>query len=543
MKVKVLEQYKKTSKVITEAADSTDDSDLILDASGSVSELADDIKDMTAEANNGEATMSDAEAAKVAVDIKANADAIGANDVALEPSIVKNDRPLYLEIKNALTDALDDCLAGSRNTTAMNAAGAEHGNLIPVNDNNLLIIGPPGCAKTSIVKNWVAQHQLSLFSINMRDRELYAYINGYPVKTDEDGKAVIKQAYSKNLDPLDDPDTEVILFLDEFNRQTDETIRQTVMEVVKEKIVGADNRTGKKLLRGLRFTVAVMNPPDGLDRGLAKIGEAEADRFPNFVKYKSTKNDTLDYINNVIKSELKTYLAAHKAKSNYKYLGDFADTQVFADAVYNALLRWHLCNFLLLQDSFKFDYDYDNLSPEQAASMERAAKQKRNDNAQGLLSQRTMSNTFMRPAGFFEWGKKPLADLKDKIMARLNITTDKRQMLANLIDSYISLHDVLSAKVGANMEVGPEFVDILDEGGRDLLNICGYTAQDIAEIESALSPNAAKAQQLEQPDAAFEAGLKAAGDDVSKIATVGLKPKTKAGDTNNILGGLAGLGL
>lgn len=543
MKVKVLEQYKETSQEINEGIED-ENKDLSIDLNAPADKVADVLLDFSAELDdNDEEPTLDPEAAKAAAEeIKATGDAAGADTAVIDPAIVDEDDGdgnLYLNLENTLTRALDACLTGAKDSEARYNLGKKYGHLIPTNDNNLLVIGTPGCAKTSVVKNWAKQRKVNLFSVNLRDNELYAFVNGYPVKCETpEGKAYVKQAYSTNLDQLNLPDS--VLFLDEFNRQTNPVIRQTVMEVVKDKIVGGDTKTGKRLLKGLRFSVAIMNPPDELDMGLAKIGEAESDRFPNFMMLKSTKEDTLNYTDNVLVSELQSYLEAHKNGTVDSFLGDYGDFKVFAKEVYNAMIRWSLLNFMLSKNAaFTFDYDYDDLSSAQAINSERMAKKKRQDEIKGLLSQRTVSNLFMRPNGWFHWGVDKADKLKDVVKTTGNITSDKREMLVKLIDAWMTAYGVLST---AN-EVGPDMGTILDSGGRSFLEkLCGYPDDIIDALENYIDYGKIDNQEvLNKPDEKFEKELAAAKDDVSKIATIGLQQRTKAGDATSTAAGLQGL--
>ena len=66
--------------------------------------------------------------------------------------------------------------------------------------------------------------------------------------------------------------------------------------------------------------------------------------------------------------------------------------------------------------------------------MQRAIRQ---EEVRGLMSQRTISNILMNPVGLFDFGNEPLDNLVRKIRTRVNVSTEKQIMLANLIDQYM----------------------------------------------------------------------------------------------------------
>ena len=557
MKVKVLENYKKTSKKrITEDVDPDD----------SVEEIASEIVDAAEEGTGNTASVDPAEAVEAAEEAKEAAEEIGASELVVEPTdannkpVEKTEHVTYLKYENKLTRALDRCARGARYDMAKSAAGKEIDLEIPMNDHNLLVIGSPGCAKTAIVRNWAKARGMNLFSINMRDNELYAFVNGYPCKEDEDGRTVIRQAYSANLDSLTTGKKNSVLFLDEFNRQTNDSIRQIVMEVVKEKAVAGDSRDnkeagqlGKRIFKDLLFTVAVMNPPDKSDKGLADLGDAEKDRFPFYLILKSNVQDTLNYVNSVVENELKEELAFHRKGVNIPDVGDYSKESVFLNAVYADLLKWHMLNQILMDASFRFDDDYDYLAnepfqdesgrqrtldlsdPNDRAALAKlkqakssADRKKRVEEIRGLVSQRTISNLFMSNAGYFDFGKEPLADLIDDISGEsgnsgANISTEKQIMLSSLIQDYIDEYNI---GVGSNSDLGPSLAVILAENGKSLLQKAGYTDEEIKELLDFAKKHGIgyeEGEGLEDVDAEFEQDLADAGDDIEKISTIGVQ--------------------
>ena len=101
----------------------------------SVDEIADEVQDQVVAISSGDEVINDANAQKVATEIKQVADEIDAGAAML----VSVDEPLG--VKNAITDTLDAALSASRKNKRR---GLKSGN-------NVLIVGLPGSGKTATV--------------------------------------------------------------------------------------------------------------------------------------------------------------------------------------------------------------------------------------------------------------------------------------------------------------------------------------------------------------------------------------------------------
>ena len=131
--------------------------------------------------------------------------------------------------------------------------------------------------------------------LNMKNNDLDACINGYTVQSKEDPDYV-KQAFSRNLDGLEQENS--ILFLDEYNRQTEAQIRASVLTLINEHYIVGKDTGGKHYFKNFLFTIAVMNPSIRTDRGAAKINDAEKTRFLYyFDNVDSDPETTIEYLN------------------------------------------------------------------------------------------------------------------------------------------------------------------------------------------------------------------------------------------------------
>ena len=212
---------------------------------------------------------------------------------------------LGLQVKNTLTDALDTALDldYSRKKFKSTEAG------------NVLICGLPGSGKTASVWDWAKRartpdgQKVNILYMNMKNNDLDAFINGYTIQNKDDWQAV-SQAYSTNLNGLDRPNS--ILFLDEYNRQTNDQIRGSVLTLINEHYISGKDTEGKKYFPNFLFTIACMNPTVREDRGAAPLNDAERSRFLFNIRHADSDVDTTKeyltkyWLNYIIKKELKS---------------------------------------------------------------------------------------------------------------------------------------------------------------------------------------------------------------------------------------------
>ena len=245
----------------------------------SVDEIADEVQDQVVAISSGDEVINDANAQKVAAEIKQVADEIDAGAAML----VSADEPLG--VKNAITDTLDAALSASRKNKRR---GLKSGN-------NVLIVGLPGSGKTATVYDWAASHgDVNLVYINAKNNDLEAYINGYTVRDSENPNKV-RQAYSDNLADLEKPNS--ILFLDEYNRQTKPNIRASLYTLINEHKISGEGQNKTHEFKNLLFTIACINPAVPTDKGAAPLNDAELSRFKDILdKYDSDSATTIDYL-------------------------------------------------------------------------------------------------------------------------------------------------------------------------------------------------------------------------------------------------------
>lgn len=264
---------------LQEDAVDTENADLAIDNvnTASVDDIADAVQAAAETASEGEETYSDANATKIANEIKTHAKGFDAS--AWAP----------LDVPSELTDKLDDCLS---NAMVAHASGTHDGV-------DLLITGLPGSGKTGITKQWAKDRGVNLFYLNAKNDDLGAILNGFPVdtvETDEEGNQVHKvtRSFSNALDRLDEPNS--VLFLDEFNRAAPK-LRASLLTLINEHTVEGPNKDGTRRFDNLLFTVACINPSVPTDPGAMDLNDAEMSRFVDSMDWDSKVDDALRYIN------------------------------------------------------------------------------------------------------------------------------------------------------------------------------------------------------------------------------------------------------
>ncbi len=272
----------KIKKQLLEAADG------VLDPRDGTTELAAEIMDSTAEATDGEVTLGTEAAKEIAAEIKKTDAEIGLAGVAIDA-----DDDSYIGVKNIITDTLDMALATALKNKRR---GGKFGS-------NVLIIGLPGSGKTASVEDWAKTNNINLVSVNAKNNDLDAYINGYTTK-DPDDPHWTTQAFSRNLMSLEEPRS--VLFLDEFNRQIKQQIRASLLTLINEHRIVGDGPRGQHEFKNLLFTIAVINPAVSTDKGAAALIDAEKTRFA--FKLKNMDSDpatTIEFLTKYYNKKIK----------------------------------------------------------------------------------------------------------------------------------------------------------------------------------------------------------------------------------------------
>ena len=213
-----------------------------------------------------------------------------------------------------------------------------------------MICGLPGSGKTASVYDWALRakdskgNPVHITYLNMKNNDLDAFINGYTVQSKEDPDYVT-QAYSRNLDGLDQENS--ILFLDEYNRQTEDQIRASVLTLINEHYIVGKGNGGKRYFPNFLFTIAVMNPAIRTDRGAAHLNDAEKSRFLYyFDNVDSDPETTIEYLEKQYKKLIDKELA--KAEPDY-------------DEIEEDLRILHLGKWICNDATFEYD-DKNKLS-------------------------------------------------------------------------------------------------------------------------------------------------------------------------------------
>ena len=262
--------------------------EVIIDTNNSSSEVAGDVQTAIEVQTDGNAELSDVEASKVAAEVKDAAADINVDQAVVIPKDKDVDDDDEYITENALTHVLDIAYA---NAKTFKRRKERFGS-------NVLIIGLPGSGKTAIVSTWCRQHGVPLIGINARNQKLETAINGMPIKVGDSPKYV----QTDFLDALKD-NGECIMFLDEYNRQTNPQIRSALLTLINEKRT-PDGR--QDFSDTLLFTVACINPAVRTDPGAAPLNDAERSRFIYTISDFDSDNETaLNYTNVVTANRLK----------------------------------------------------------------------------------------------------------------------------------------------------------------------------------------------------------------------------------------------
>ena len=332
---------------------------------------------------------------EVASEVAGTADKINADN-----TVVDFAEDTGLGVKNAITDALDDCLD-------LAIEWKEDGTPeVP----NVMICGLPGSGKTASVYDW-AKHAkangkpVHMTYLNMKNNDLDAFINGYTVQSKKDPDYVT-QAFSKNLDSLDQENS--ILFLDEYNRQTEDQIRASALTLINEHYIVGKGNGGKRYFPNFLFTIAVMNPAIRTDRGAAKLNDAEKTRFLNyFDEVDSDANTTIEYLNKFYGKKIKE----EQAKENPDY-----------DRIEKYLRILDLGTYICKDETFEYD-DKTKLG-----DLDRTGKK--------MLNQRSLTAGLAAARGdadkFLKWLERG-ANFLDRESTGQDTTTE---MLIAILDDY-----------------------------------------------------------------------------------------------------------
>lgn len=411
--------------------------------------------------------------AEVAGEIAGDADKINS-----EETIVDFDEDTSLGVENFITKALDKCV---KTTERIRRKGLHE-------VANIMICGLPGSGKTASVYDWASHatdskgRPVNITYLNMKNNDLDAFINGYTVQSKEDPDYVA-QAFSRNLDGLEQENS--ILFLDEYNRQTEAQIRASVLTLINEHYIVGKGKGGKRYFPNFLFTIAVMNPAIRTDRGAAELNDAEKSRFLYFFdNVDSDPETTIEYLN-------KQYTKLVK-KELEKSEPDF-------DEIEEDLRILDLGTFICEDDTFEYD------SKDKLSDLARTGKK--------MLNQRSLTAGLLQCGGdvdeFKDWliGEqgKGGANFLDNASTGQDNTTE---MLIEILNGYTApTREELFAQAGIK-ENKPETDDTEDE------NAAAQNANDATNTNAEASVDQgvdSDAEDDDDPDFWANAGAGNAG--------------------------------
>lgn len=254
----------KIKKLVEEA----EKDDVVLSDTPSV----DDIKDAVKAASDTDITTANAK--QIQKEVEKTADDLNTDKVVVAPSKAASPKEFY-EAKNAMIDILNLALQATRRYQRQ----AKYGKAWAPEGVNVLITGLPGSGKTSIVKQWAVNRGLNLIECNAKDAGITELIYGIKVPDkNEKGKTIIHEVRPENfLKKLHEPNS--VLFLDEFNRQTDMEIRASLYDLINKKEINTGSGEKHDFNDSLLFVVACINPSIESDIGATPLSDAEKSRF------------------------------------------------------------------------------------------------------------------------------------------------------------------------------------------------------------------------------------------------------------------------
>lgn len=244
------------------------DDEVVVSSTPSAEEVA-----ASVEAQTGE-EISKEDAAAIAQDIKAEVPTEVVNTVV---PVVQTD---VYEIQSEIIEALDANLRATLKARgAARRTGSRNFSTAPF---NMAIYGLPGGGKTSIVEDWARNRNINVCALKMTEQGTHDFFQGVVVprtytNKDNDTDVDLKVIHDKSIvDSLSTPYT--VLILDEFNRERDDQLRQSAMELLAtKKLLSGDGRI-YDFRNTLLFTVIMCNPGDKIDK-VANLAQPEKTRF------------------------------------------------------------------------------------------------------------------------------------------------------------------------------------------------------------------------------------------------------------------------
>ena len=426
--IKKLLEADEESKAIADTLANNDNTGTVDSPSAaSVDQISNEIKSAAIADTDGKETIDDSAAKEVAKEVKDIGDQVDADSAVIaQPFKLDTDaRNQTYTLNNRITKHLNRAWR-----EAKRGEDDEYG-AKSYSYPNVLIVGLPGSGKTAIVKNWARSVGANLVELDAKNDDLKYMINGYVVQDPNDPFAVAKAA-STALADLNKPNS--VLFLDEFNRQTNQAIRGSILSLIQDHtLLGKNNES--VVFPNFLFTIVCANPVSRTDKGATPFFGAELNRF----KHQLFDEDSDPAVT-------KEYLEARYAKGpscevkkiidyvNKKYNGKF-DSGAIAE-IELALRQNDLGQFILNHDDFKYD-DFN--------TYETATYEQRNGFSQRTLTNAIESLDTREKAADGTWtvdAEAMVEDFKDDLTATktkrstMNLDPKTQTMLINILDDY-----------------------------------------------------------------------------------------------------------
>ena len=204
----------------------------------------------------------------------------------------------WADMNNAdLEKTLNNSLRKARQFQNWISIYEEKGKPIPKNfqnkfGTNVLLVGPAGVGKTARVKNWADNNNINLVLKSAQTMDASDLGGIISRMVGPEGTATNRATKLSNdeFSVLDTPDT--VLFLDELNR-AEADIRGALLTLIQDHVtIDHESNSGMRLLKGMLFTVAAVNPNRGEAYETNKLDMAMRTRF----RTKEIQFDNLEHL-------------------------------------------------------------------------------------------------------------------------------------------------------------------------------------------------------------------------------------------------------
>lgn len=210
---------------------------------------------------------------------------------------------------------------------------------------NLLVVGPAGTGKTARIKQWATRNNINLVSVDAKTLDPSDLGGMIARKLMDDGSAsnYVTKLGNTEFDVLDTPHS--VLFLDELNRAPQDVTGSLLTLIQEHRIPDPESKSKTKILGGMLFTVASINPPDE-GNNVDTLDDATLNRFKQ-LHVDNNPQTLLRYLKKKYREEL---LNLEKFYEQGKY-----DEEEFREERLAILGRYAIAKQLLSSSNFHFE--------------------------------------------------------------------------------------------------------------------------------------------------------------------------------------------